>query len=279
MISAKAVIGVPLYNEAKYIASTLECLALVPEAVDVKFFVSDNQSTDGSFDIVREWAEKDKRFHIHQHKTNIGAADNFNYVFNKSRSPYFMWLGAHDQIDPGYVAAAIEILDSHDDAAYAAGEPYAFIDDPAPQTSKPLEDARYEFHDSRIVRYLQSVAKLSNCTIVNSMFRRSFTDDFEFRTTISNDHVLISHLLWHGKIYYTEGQKYYRRFFREDRGSRDERVTGAKTVKLDRLPFYEYYVDDFIRLYNRSGPLQDYLCNKILAILEQRFSLLGFDEA
>ena len=276
-VRAKAIIAVPLYNEAQYIAQTIGSLQRVPPNPDLKFFICDNQSTDNSFEIIREMVGGDSRFILHQHKENVGAAANFEHVFFNSESEYFMWLGGHDQIDAGYPAAAIQIFDSHPDAAYAAGDPYEFVEDPVVMHAKPMPSAKYQFHEERLIRYLQSVGQLANCTLVNSMFRRSFLDDFEFRTTISNDHVLISHMLWHGKIYYTEGQKYYRRFFQKERGSQHERVTGKSNVVLDRVAFYDYYMDSFERLYNRPGHVQSYLMHKILALLEQRFGLSSFE--
>lgn len=273
-VTATAVVCVPIYNEEKYIEDTLNSLHNVPVDLDVKFFISDNNSTDQTFEIVKSFAAKDERFIIHQHDNNLGAAENFNYVYNNSDSHYVMWLGGHDQIDPEYIRKAIDTFDKHEDAAYVAAEPNGFFDDI--KNSVLMEDAKYDFSEHRLTRYMQSVGALANCTIVNSMFRRKFMNDLEFRTTIGNDHVWISHLLWYGKIYYTEKEKYYRRFFKKDRESQEKRLTGDITERLEYFSLIEYYIDDFKKLYNQPGEMQDYLCQKMLTILEQRFGLEAF---
>jgi len=275
-VTATAVVCVPVYNEERYIEDTLRSLHQVPDEVDVKFFIADNKSTDRSFEIIKNFAARDNRFIIHQHDKNLGASENFNYVYNNSDSPYVMWLGGHDLIDPGYIQKAINIFEKHEDAAYVVAEPNGFFDEI--ENSVLMEDAKYDFSDNRLTRYLQSVASLANCTIVNSLFRRKFLDTLEFRTTIGNDHVLISHLLWHGKIYYADNEKYYRRFFKEERISQEERMTGDKTSTLDYYSLIQYYIDDFKKLYNQQNEIQDFLCHKILEILEKRFGLDSFDK-
>ncbi|MFK8068107.1 MAG: glycosyltransferase family 2 protein [Gammaproteobacteria bacterium] len=274
-VSAKAIIAVPLYNEEKYIYETLNCLHKVANDIDVKFFISDNKSTDRTYEIVKSFAEKDSRFIIYQHEKNIGTVGNFKYLYENSTSQYFMWLGGHDQIDPTYIKTALTTFDKNDDAAYVAAMPYAFYEDT--NSAVLIKEAIYTFSDDRLQRYIESVAALSNCTIVNSMFRRCFLEGFEFKATIGYDHVLISRLLLHGKIYYTEQDRYLRRYFREKRGATEERITGNKNVSLDYFSLIEYYVEDFIKLYNQPGEIQSYLCQKMLAILESRFGIQNLD--
>lgn len=271
MIEAKAIIGVPFFNEKKYLRETLECLEAIPADVDVKFFLCDNVSDDGSSDIAREFADKDERFVYHLQDKNIGATNNFKYAFNESKSEYFMWLGAHDVIDATYPQAAIDAFEKHEGISYAAAIPYAFKDNVDVSIEQP--DAMYKnLNEDRLVRYLESVGKLNICTILNSFFRRSFLDDFVLAETISWDHVLISHLLWHGPIHYVEGQRYLRRYF-ESEISREEKMAGTerKSTKYPRIRFYEFYVDDFKKLYDGHDELASYLCSKILGMLEKRF--------
>lgn len=280
MIKAKAVISVPFYNEIRFLEETLECLKAVPADVPVRFFLCDNQSTDGSTDIAAKFARSDNRFVHHIQKENLGATGNFKFAFENSQSDYFMWLGAHDTIDPSYPAAAIKAFENHPQASYAAAEPYGFKDTPA-QSALMTEGKYTGFHGDNLTRYLQSVAMLSNCTIVNSMFRRSCVKNYSWRHTISWDHVFISHLLYSGPVHYTAGHKYYRRFFDDHAQSREEKLAGADEKKkaLPRWDFLDFYVEDFRGLYDGPPNLEDYVCKKILEILEKRFTFQAFSTA
>ncbi len=277
MIEAKAIIGVPFFNEKKYLQETLACLEAIPKDVDVRFFLCDNVSNDGSSEIAAAFAERDDRFVYHLQDKNIGATNNFKYAFNNSKSEYFMWLGAHDLINPEYPQGAIDAFEANAEISYAAAIPYAFKDDVSGAIEQP--NAMYKgFNDDRLVRYMESVAKLNICTILNSFFRRKYLDNFTLAETISWDHVLISHLMWHGPVNYVEGSQYLRRYF-ESEISREEKMAGTerKTTKYPRIRFLEFYVEDFQKLYGAENALCDYLSNKMLNLLEQRFGFLAFN--
>lgn len=278
MISAKAVISVPFYNEVRFLEETLSCLKKIPPDTDVKFFLCNNCSDDGSKDIAEKFAAEDDRFVLHTHDENIGAFQNFQFAFEKSDSDYFMWLGAHDLIDPGYAVSALQAFEERPEISYAAGEPCAFKDKIS--ENKLMADGKYEnFHDNRLMRYIQSVGQLNNCTIVNSMFRRSYAKAYKFRHTISWDHVFISHLLWHGPIHYVKSRKYYRRFFDDHTGTREEKLLGEKQKKkpLPRCEFIDFYSEDFLKLYQGPEHTKRHAYNKILDILEKRFGMISFD--
>lgn len=277
MVSAKTVIGIPVYNEIDYLDETLAALSKVPEQKDILFFISDNGSDDGSYELAEKYAADDNRMHVQRQKDNIGAFANFRYVWEESESDYFMWMGAHDVIDPSYFGQAVKIFDKdkNKELAYVAPLPYAISN--GQKLPGEVEKARYSFEDARLTRYLQSVAALANCTLFYSMFRRNYLADSAIQNVISNDHIIISHILWHGQIRYLNAAKYYRRYFKTRRETSDERLTGKKDHILQRRDFIAAYVNDFKSLYKDPGPMQDYLCHKMLHLLEQRYGLKSFD--
>lgn len=272
-VKAKAVISVPFFNEADFLEETLQCLKDVPEGPDLKFFLCDNASDDGSGDIAKRFADKDTRFVYHRHDDNVGPIANFQFAYKKAECDYFMWLGAHDIIDATYPQAAMDILDqdTQEEYSYACADMKGFKEDIV--RAAPMDAALYSFHDDRLVRYMQSVAKLGNCTLVNTLFRRKALKDFKWRETISWDHVAISHILWHGKIHVTRGHNYYRRFFKEAPTSDTTQTDTSADPKYPRIDFLEFYVDDFDRLYDGPEVIKTYLRNKLLSLLEQRFTI------
>jgi hypothetical protein len=122
-------------------------------------------------------------------------------------------------------------------------------------------------------RYISSVASLANCTILHSLFRREQLAGFNIRETISWDHVLISHLLWRGKLVFDDTAKYYRRYFPERAEATEDRLSTSQKQQFPRKDFYDYYVEDFSQLASTvlSGSEIKKHAKAIRDILQKRF--------
>jgi glycosyltransferase involved in cell wall biosynthesis len=101
----KVTIGIPVYNEVRFIRETLE--SAIIQGVTV--IVSDNASTDETSEICREYADKGLIQYI-RHTENQGAWRNFMLLPEKATTPYFMWLGGHDVLLKGYVEKLVAYM-------------------------------------------------------------------------------------------------------------------------------------------------------------------------
>ena len=70
-------IGIPSYNEKKYIKKTIES-ALNQSYSNISIVVSDNNSNDGTVNFLKK-NYKD-RIVIYEHKKNIGMNENFKFL-------------------------------------------------------------------------------------------------------------------------------------------------------------------------------------------------------
>lgn len=261
----KICVGVPAYNEESYIYETIE--SLKRQDVDgVRFIISDNASTDKTYEIAESLSSGDPRFEIIRHFENMGAADNFISLFKDSRSEYFMWLGAHDCLSDNYIAETARILDSERSVAMACGHPFGIMNG---KVFGPIPEAIYDFRQPKPAdRYIDSVASLANCTVFHSLFRREHLDGFEFRKTISADHTIISRLLWKGTLQYSERAKYFRRYFPKRESTVEERILGGNG-SLEREDFFNHYISDLINL--QGAQRDEELIIKVEEILRSRF--------
>jgi len=267
----KACIGIPVYNEERYIRETI--LSLKKQDVDgVRFVIYDNASSDRTYEIAQELSSDDARFELTKHPQNLGSADNFFKLFKESASDYFMWLGGHDCLSEHYLQDVIEILDQNNNISMACGLPFGIMDE---KIFGPVKEALYDFsQESPLERYIKSVAELTNCTIFHSMFRKDALKGFEFRKTISADHVVISRLLWSGRLEYATNSQYLRRYFKSRDTTTEERLTGGKG-KLERKEFFDYYKYDISHSLNKeSCPKKQTMdiIGKIERILKARFT-------
>jgi glycosyltransferase involved in cell wall biosynthesis len=101
--------GLPVRNGAAFLRRTLESLE-TQDFRDVEVVVCDNQSTDETGAIVKEFASRDPRFKYYLNETNIGQIENFNRVFELTNGRYFRWIGSDDWLDPSYARRCVEAL-------------------------------------------------------------------------------------------------------------------------------------------------------------------------
>jgi len=102
-------IGMPLYNEERYLRQTLDSL-ISQDYANFEIIISDNGSVDGTSNICQEYAAKDQRVHYYRNETNIGAAVNFQRVFELAQGDYFVWVAGHDLWHRTFLSRCLEIL-------------------------------------------------------------------------------------------------------------------------------------------------------------------------
>nr|PZN77482.1 MAG: glycosyltransferase family 2 protein [Pseudomonadota bacterium] len=102
-------IGLPVYNAERYLPLAIES-HLSQSFGDFELIISDNGSTDGTREICREYAAKDRRIRYFREEQNRGLSWNHARVFELSRSELFRWSAADDIPSPGLLAELVEIL-------------------------------------------------------------------------------------------------------------------------------------------------------------------------
>lgn len=109
---ARVTIGVPVYNGAAMLAEMLESLQRQTYR-HFKVVICDNASTDETATTARHFVDADARFSYHCNETNIGAAPNFNRVFELDHdTPYYKWAAHDDLYEPTYLERCIAALDA-----------------------------------------------------------------------------------------------------------------------------------------------------------------------
>ncbi len=108
----------PLYNEASFVQKTLVSV-LAQDYENIEIIISDNASTDETFEICNTVAQSDPRITIHKHEENLGVSDNFQYVLDRASGTYFMWASGHDLWSPNLISECVELLETSPNAAIA----------------------------------------------------------------------------------------------------------------------------------------------------------------
>ncbi len=105
-------VGMPVYNGQNYLAFTIEAI-LSQSFTDFELIISDNGSTDETEAICRAYAAQDARIRYERVEENLGAAYNFNRVFELARGRYFKWAAHDDYFTADYFERCIQVLEQN----------------------------------------------------------------------------------------------------------------------------------------------------------------------
>ena len=125
-IQPRVSIGLPVFNGENYLTEAISSV-LNQTFTDLELVICDNASTDRTHAICCEYAAADQRVRYIRNESNIGAAKNYNLVWEKSTGTYFKWLAHDDRLLPGYVAATVAALE-HDPGVVLCNSVVDYID-------------------------------------------------------------------------------------------------------------------------------------------------------
>jgi glycosyltransferase involved in cell wall biosynthesis len=91
-------ICIPNYNYERYLGRTIQSV-LDQQGVDLEILISDNASTDGSLEVVREF--HDERIRVNVNRNNVGFTRNLDRAAAMASGDYFIMLSSDDLIRPG----------------------------------------------------------------------------------------------------------------------------------------------------------------------------------
>ena len=248
------VLGVPAYNEARFIERTLRSIQAQTHA-DFAVVITDNASIDATSDLCADFARADPRFtHVRQ-SANIGAAANFDFAREASESPFFGWVGAHDLLHPEFLARHLAALRAN---PWAAGSftYFEWID----ADDRPLQrDGDVGIAAPRHgawLRYLWSVAIGADLGPMHSVFRRDGMSPLRFRNAPAADHIFLSDTVFCAPFLALPGHLYLLRHFDEALRTEDtmQRITGKAGVKVDMQVAIEAYLADFELMHPPGTP-------------------------
>jgi glycosyltransferase involved in cell wall biosynthesis len=205
--------GMPVFNSSKYIAQTLDSL-LSQDFQDFVLVISDNASTDNTWEIILEKARKDSRIHPFRQNVNHGSVANFSFVLDKCDTKFFAWASSHDLWSGNFARTLVNELQDNLDVALAYGNSILIDAVDRPLTTETIDERSYTDNDP-VVRAVEIVRNLTWCNAFHGIHR---TDILKSCRTdihcIGPDHVLLMDIALRGKIKQNKSCTFFRREYR-----------------------------------------------------------------
>ncbi len=101
----------PVFNGDNYLEQAL-CSILEQTYSDFELIISDNASNDGTEEVCRIYAGKDRRIRYYRNDINVGAAMNFNRTVSLAKGEYFKWAAHDDMLAPDYLKRCLQVLEN-----------------------------------------------------------------------------------------------------------------------------------------------------------------------
>jgi len=202
-------VGMPVYNSAPYLRRSIESV-LGQTVADLELVISDNASTDGSEQICREYAATDPRLRYARNAQNIGATENYNTVFHRSRAPYFKWASASDLCEPTLLERCGAVLDARPDVVLCYPRTRLF-DETAGTTTDYVDDLDLQ-QDDPVARLVACQERLRLNNAMNGVVRRAaLARTALMKPFLSSDCSMLVELTLHGKFVEVPEYLFYRR--------------------------------------------------------------------
>ncbi len=263
------VIGVPCFNEERFIEAALESLRRQTWS-DFAVLISDNGSSDRTEQIARDFAARDPRFHYHRQAGNIGSAANFNFTRQATDSPYLMWHGAHDLVAPTYLAENLGALLA--DPGLSLSSAYSAWIDESGDVQKITRGWMNRYKHFPLLRYVMAPRTNDWCGEINNVIRRDALDGIAFSEVGAIDIVILAHLAYRGRVHYVPEPLFLRRVIQRRSDDYMKRLTGKAGIPESYGPYIDV-IADHLRVVAPRHPLRPLAAWLMRAWLRRRHGI------
>jgi glycosyltransferase involved in cell wall biosynthesis len=162
---------------------------------NLEILVSDNASTDPAVpEILAEFARLDPRFTIHRQPRNLGPTENFNFVLQRARGAFFMWLADDDWLDPHAVRLLHDALARQPEISGVNGGVKYYSQEKV-EYSFPGQAVSGGTPAARVLSYCRHV---SHNSIIYGLYRQSAISGIVMTNELANDWLFMAKVVARG---------------------------------------------------------------------------------
>lgn len=101
----------PVYNQVQWVRESIKCM-LRQTYQDFELIIVDDGSTDGSTEVLKEFANRDARIFYHR-KDNGGTGSALNLGFSHAKGEYGTWISSDNLYNPSMLTVLHTVLREH----------------------------------------------------------------------------------------------------------------------------------------------------------------------
>ncbi|MBX9694041.1 MAG: glycosyltransferase, partial [Cyanobacteria bacterium] len=234
---SKVSIILPVFNGERYLAQAIESV-LAQTHENFELVLSDNRSTDKSYQIARKYAKQDSRIKLSRNSENIGPVANFNKVIAESTGKYIELFSHDDLFEPTCIEKFATILDEHKNVVIVTSNRNSIDVNGDILPADRMSGTRVISGENAIKSNLDV---LSNWISSPVMFRSKYKKDgFNVMLPLYSDIYYWCEMFLHGDLYYLDEVLFSYRYH--------------ATTNTSRFVRDMVFATDLLRLVDRFGP-------------------------
>ena len=227
-------IALCVYNEVRFIKETLE--SLVSQTYkNIEIIAIDNASTDGTWEIIKEFSYRDSRIIPIRHNENKGGLYHVSFIQNYVTGKYYMGAAGHDKWAKDMIEKSVEVLSTNDSVILVAPMTI-WIDIYGNVIREEREEIDTRLETTPAGRALSMYKEMQRC---NSFFGVHVAEEFRkvlpFPGIIGPDFLMIMRMATRGDIVSCRDAKFYRRKNRHEIYSCDTHKRQIESMKITGL--------------------------------------------
>lgn len=137
-------IVLPTYNGSRYIEESIDSI-LAQTFTEWELIAVDDGSTDGTSEILNQYASLDNRIIVIHNATNQKLPASLNIGFAKARGKYLTWTSDDNRYLPCAMETLVKYLEEHQDASIVRSS-YYFIDMAGTRIGQSQEYSDYKMY-------------------------------------------------------------------------------------------------------------------------------------
>ena len=118
-VSPKISVCLLTYNHVAILSDTIRSV-LAQDFQDFELILSDDCSSDGTWELLNEFARQDARVRALRTPHNLGMAGNANFAVARARAPYIALLHHDDLYAPNLLSAWLGVAERHPDVGFVS---------------------------------------------------------------------------------------------------------------------------------------------------------------
>lgn len=184
----------PCFNHEKYLADSIESVLMQITDFPYELIISDDASSDGSYDICTYYADINPNVRANRNSSNIGLIKNYEYLIYASRGKYIAILESDDLwIDKYKLQRQIDFLESHQDYGLIHTDVnYFFVD-----RNRKVKNINSRKKRKIPVGYIfQDLLNGNMIHALTAVFNKDCIANVDFNQYSKNDYMTMDYPLW-----------------------------------------------------------------------------------